>query len=101
MAASALRAPPLRAPVQQQRMSIADYFSPPASRGAGLAAHCVGASTGRARASLLAPASASAERSGDAAEEREDDAVAVPPSSVKRARTSKGACRWRMPRAMF
>ena len=93
VAGSTLRAPPLRAPVPQRRVSIADFFSPPARKGAGAAVHSVGASTGRKRASLLAPASASAEPSADAAEEAEaeDAAVAVPPSSVKRARTSKGA----------
>ena len=91
VAGSALRALPLRAPVPQRRVSIADFFSPPTRKGAGSAVHCVGASTGRKRASFLAPASASAEPSADAADEAEDAVVAVPPSSVKRARNTKGA----------
>ena len=102
MASSALRAAaPLRAPAQQQRLSIADYFSSPAPRGTAVAAHCFGASAGRKRASLLAPASASAEPSAEAADEEELDAVAVPPSSVKRARTSRGARLWCLPPALL
>lgn len=97
MPGSALRgAPPGRAAQQQQqqqRLSIADYFSPPAARGAGLVAHCFGApssATGRKRASLLASASASGEPSAGAAAAG-GEGERTPPSSVKRARSSKAA----------
>ena len=92
VAGSAMRAPPMRAPLPQRRVSIADFFSPPTHRGTGSAVHCLGASTGRKRASFLAPTSVSAERNAEAADELEDAAVAFPPSTVKRARTNKGAC---------